>query len=159
MAKATARVGAYGDVDELNAAIGVLRAEALEKPIDGRLARVQSILFEIGATLADPRGGAVGSEGGTCPEWLEQWIDEMHDELPALKNFVLPGGCRAAALAHVARTVCRRGERHVSALAAQGVDVSTLVPFLNRLSDTLFVLARWLNLHAAAPEVEWRGRN
>lgn len=158
VSKAALRVGAYGDVDELNAAIGMLRADTLPRLTDERLAQVQSILFEIGAMLADPRGSFALSAEAASPEWLERWIDEMQQELPLLENFVLPGGCRPAALAHVARTVCRRGERHVIALAAESADASTVVPFLNRLSDTLFVLARWFNLKVATPEVAWRGR-
>jgi cob(I)alamin adenosyltransferase len=157
--KSTLRVSAYGNVDELNAAIGVLRAERLGTRVDRELAVVQSALFEIGAWLADPCGRFTLSPAVLDPIWLEDWIDAMDAKLEPLKSFVLPDGGRPGALAHLARTVCRRAERQVVALATGGIDASAVLPFLNRLSDALFVLARWLNRRAGKAEGVWRGRN
>ena len=150
VSKANGRVAAYGDVDELNAAVGLLRAEDLPEVSRFELETVQNVLFEVGAFLADPRGRAALSNRVVDPGWLEAWIDSMQSELPELRNFVLPSGARGACLAHVARTVCRRAERGVVALQDQDAAVGGVVPFLNRLSDALFVLARWLN-HGAGP--------
>ncbi|HUK14404.1 MAG TPA: cob(I)yrinic acid a,c-diamide adenosyltransferase [Thermoanaerobaculaceae bacterium] len=156
ISKAAPRVAAYGDVDELNAVIGVLRTEELPAPAGTRLEQVQATLFEVGAFLADRQARFRLSDAATQPDWLERWIDEMDTELEPLRNFVLPGGTRAAAIAHQARTVCRRAERGVVALADVGEAVAATVPFLNRLSDTLFVLARWLNRRAGTPDVRWQ---
>ncbi len=158
VSKAGSRVAAYGDVDELNSAIGVLRAERLPPEADAELERVQSLLFEIGAFLADPRGRSVLPDDIVRPVWAEEWIDAMEAELPPLRNFVLPAGARGAALAHQARTVCRRAERGVVGLSERGEDVTVVLPLLNRLSDALFVLARWLNHRAGVPDVPWAGR-
>lgn len=154
------RVAAYGEVDELNAAVGLLRAEGLAGEVDGYLARVQSCLFTLGARLADPGGRFGLAEDALDPQWIEEWIDTMEGELPPLRNFILPGGTRAGALAHLARTVCRRAERHVVALAAGAEEGFTdpHIRFLNRLSDALFVLARLLNQRAGAEDAVWRGR-
>lgn len=159
VSKAAPRVSAYGEVDELNASIGVLRAERLGERADDALGQVQAALFEIGAFLARPRGGPALSNVILAPAWIESWIDSMEAELPPLKNFVLPAGSRAAALAHQSRTICRRAERGVVALAGQGAGADLVLPFLNRLSDALFVLARWLNQRDEVTEVVWRGRN
>ena len=158
VSKADSRVAAYGDLDELNAVIGVLRAEDLPPEVAPQLKRAQAILFEVGAFLADPAGRPVLSEGVVKPEWLERWIDAMEAELPKLRNFVLPAGARAATLAHQARAVCRRAEREVVALRERGADVETVVPLLNRLSDALFVLARWLNHRVGVADVLWHAR-
>jgi cob(I)alamin adenosyltransferase len=158
VSKANARVAAYGDVDELNAVLGVLRTEELPPEAAPHLKRVQALLFEVGAFLADPGGRAVLSEGVIRPEWLERWIDAMQGDLPALRNFVLPAGVRGAALAHQARTVCRRAERAVVSLRDQGAGVGEVVPLLNRLSDALFVLARWLNHRSGIPDTLWHAR-
>jgi cob(I)alamin adenosyltransferase len=158
VSKATPRVAAYGDVDELNAVIGVLRAEDLPPDASSHLALVQEALFELGAYLADPAASFALSETVTRPEWLERWIDAMDGELSPLRNFVLPAGTRSAALAHHARTVCRRAERRVVALGDGGLEVAAVIPLLNRLSDSLFVLARWLNRKAGVSDVPWRAR-
>ncbi len=158
VSKASLRVAVYGDVDELNAVVGVLRAEELPAAAAAELERVQSLLFEVGAFLADPRARRALSEQVLSPKWAESWIDAMESELPQLRNFVLPAGARAAALAHQARTVCRRAERGVTALAARGEPAAVVIPLLNRLSDALFVLARWLNRRAGVPDVLWTGR-
>jgi len=151
-------VDAYGTVDELNTVVGVLAAEPLPEEAVPQLHKVQSLLFEVGAFLASPGGRFTLGPEILDPSWLERWIDAMDAELPALRNFVLPSGCRAAALAHQARTVCRRAERAVVQAGGEEHEAATVVPFLNRLSDTLFTLARFLNLRAGVPEVPWRPR-
>ncbi len=158
VSKASLRVAAYGDVDELNAVIGVMRAEALPVEAAAVLEKVQSLLFEVGAFLADPAGRFSLSEDAVRPSWLERWIDTMEGELPVLRNFVLPAGSRAAALAHQARTVCRRAERHVVSLRDEGADAGAAIPLLNRLSDALFVLARFINLRSGVPDALWHAR-
>ena len=158
VSKAALRVAAYGDLDELNAVLGVLRSEQLPPNAAAELERIQSLLFDVGAFLADPRPGAALPDEAVRPEWAERWIDRMEAELPSLRNFVLPAGTRSAATAHLARTVCRRAERTVVALAERGDPVGVAIPLLNRLSDAFFVLARWLNLHGGAPDVVWTRR-
>jgi cob(I)alamin adenosyltransferase len=158
VSKASLRVAAYGDVDELNAVVGLMRVEALPQETLPVLERVQALLFEVGAFLADPKGRFAPSEEALRPVWLERWIDTMEAELPALRNFVLPAGSRAAALAHQARTVCRRAERTVVNLRDEGAGVGAVIPLLNRLSDALFVLARWLNSRNGVPDTLWHAR-
>lgn len=156
VSKGHPRVAAYGDVDELNSVLGVLRAEAVSNGDGGHLERAQNALFEVGTLLADPRGrGSVGADVSDTA-WLEEWIDAMDRELPPLRSFVLPAGVRAAALAHQARTVCRRAERRVVRLAVEAPEVGLVVPLLNRLSDALFVFARQLNHRAGIGDVPWR---
>ena len=156
VSKAHPRVGAYGGVDELNAVLGLLRAEALPEDMNRQLEHVQRALFEVGGFLADPSGGFVPTPESLDAGALEIWLDTMARELPALSNFLLPGGARAASLAHLARTVCRRAERQVVALHDAGEDVGRVIPMLNRLSDALFVLARWLNARAGVADAVWR---
>jgi cob(I)alamin adenosyltransferase len=158
VSKANLRVAAYGDVDELNAIVGVLRGEGLPPEAAIELERIQSLLFDVGAFLADPRGKLALPEDVVNPEWAERWIDRMAGEVPALRNFVLPAGTRTAGLAHVARTVCRRAERSVVALSERGDQVGSVIPLLNRLSDAFFLLARWLNRRAGTPDVIWAAR-
>jgi cob(I)alamin adenosyltransferase len=158
VSKGSRRVGAYGAVDELNAVVGVLQAESLPPRAAAELTRIQALLFEVGAFLSDPRGRFGLSEDVLRPDWLERWIDEMEGDLPPLRHFVLPSGVRAAALAHVARTACRRAEREVAALGDGGEEVGAVIPLLNRFSDALFVLARWLNLRAGVADALWQGR-
>jgi cob(I)alamin adenosyltransferase len=158
VSKASARVGAYGDVDELNAAVGLVRAEEPPAAAREQLERVQNVLFEVGAFLADPRRRFALSASVVDPAWLERWIDAMQADLPELHNFVLPAGGRAATLAHAARTVCRRAERGVVALRDEDAAVTGVVPFLNRLSDALFVLARWLNHASGSGDIPWHAR-
>lgn len=161
VSKSEARVWAYGEADELNAVLGLLRTEKLPAETDEYLARAQSCLFTIGACLADPKGKVPLDRDAVRPDWVEKWIDAMESELPPLRNFILPGGSRPGALAHLARTTCRRVERRVVAVAAtpSGEAVCEVVPFLNRFSDALFVLARYLNRLAGVEDVVWRGRN
>jgi cob(I)alamin adenosyltransferase len=154
------RVAAYGDVDELCALLGVVRAHSPGERLDALLHELQRELFAIGAQLADP-AAAIGAKRAKAAveaahvERLEQAIDERQAELPPLRAFILPGGSPLGAFLHLARTVCRRAERGVVALArTQRVDPLVLA-YLNRLSDLLFVLARHENRRAARPEAEW----
>jgi cob(I)alamin adenosyltransferase len=150
------RIAALGDVDELNALLGVLLCEPLPDEVRLLLTGVQHDLFDLGGELSVP-GGAFLKD--TQPGRLEAAIDRYNGELEPLKEFILPGGTRAAALAHQARTVCRRAERAVVALANcnDGEAVSDAArQYLNRLSDLLFVLARWLNRDAGRGDVLWQ---
>ncbi|HNX49872.1 MAG TPA: cob(I)yrinic acid a,c-diamide adenosyltransferase [Thermoanaerobaculaceae bacterium] len=157
VSKANARVEAYGTVDELNATLGVMLAEDLPARAREPLERAQRVLFEVGAFLANPKGSYPLAAAVAEPGWLESWIDAMEADLDVLRNFVLPAGCRPACVAHQARTICRRAERRTVAAQQEGESVQMVIPFLNRLSDSLFVLARWLNRQAGVPEVIWRG--
>jgi len=150
------RVEAYGTVDEANAAIGVLRLHAQEDvEADAMLARIQNDLFDIGADLCVPgEAGARLRVADTQSARLEAELAAMNGHMPALKSFVLPGGTAGAAAAHVARTVTRRAERLVVALAAAEEVNPAVIRYLNRLSDHLFVLARRLNGNGAG-DVLW----
>ena len=144
------RIAAYGTVDELNAFIGLARSTWPVSPLDEHLGRIQSDLFDVGAHLASPGSARfTGADPARSAE-LEQAIDSMESELPPLRNFILPGGCAAAAQLHVARTVCRRAERLVAALH----DEPSIV-YLNRLSDFLFVAARFANLKNGVGDMPW----
>lgn len=157
VAKDHRRVAAYGTLDELNSVIGVLLAEGVPQLAAGRLEQIQHSLFALGTALADADGrhSGDGSQWSTQP--IEGWIDGMESELSPLKNFILPGGCRAAAFAHLARTVCRRAEREVVAMERHGEEARRgVLEYLNRLSDGFFVLARWLNLQAGTTDSLWR---
>jgi cob(I)alamin adenosyltransferase len=157
--KEDARVEAYGTVDELVSLLGLLRCEPLPDDVGGRLVAIQESLFSVGAALADPEGRMEHDFSAWEAGMLERWIDAMDEEIEPLTAFILPGGSRAAAVAHVARTVCRRAERRVGALvgAAGGVP-DGLQAYLNRLSDALFTLSRFLNAYSSIPETEWESR-
>jgi cob(I)alamin adenosyltransferase len=147
------RIAAIGAIDELNAAIGLLLADVPPGSIADCLTDVQHDLFDLGGELAIP-GNAAVTDAHVAR--IERAIEDYNAALPPLKEFVLPGGTRAAAQAHVARTVCRRAERALVALGGRE-DVSGAVrKYVNRLSDLLFVLARTLNRAAARPDVLWR---
>lgn len=157
VAKHDARVEAYGTVDEANAVIGLARAAIGGGEADEMLSRIQNDLFDLGADLCtiEPR------EGGTAlrivpvqTERLEREIDEMNAELAPLTSFILPGGSEASAWLHLARTVARRAERHMTALAAAQPVNPEAIKYINRLSDHLFVLGRRLNDNGAA-DVLW----
>ena len=150
------RVEAYGTVDEANAALGLVRLHtATDAAADAMLARIQNELFDVGADLCVPgEAGARLRVADTQSARLEAEIAAMNAALPPLKSFVLPAGCAAAAHAHVARTVVRRAERLVVALAAEEEVNAAVIRYLNRLSDHLFVLSRHLNA-AAGGDVLW----
>jgi cob(I)alamin adenosyltransferase len=159
VSKAAPRVAAYGEVDELNAWIGLVRATGADAALAAMLDRIQRDLFAIGSRLADPSGRVTGRVEKTAVaaddvSRLEGWIDALQAELPPLRRFILAGGSPAGASLHVGRTVCRRAERAVVALGRDAVEPEVLV-YLNRLSDLLFVMARAANHRAGAPESEW----
>lgn len=159
VSKTHLRVEAYGTVDELNSALGVVRTH--EPYSDSWLAQIQRQLFHVGADLATPldaKSDFVVRTNLDSTRWLEKIIDEMTAHLPPLKNFILPGGVPAAAHLHVARTICRRAERQTVALAEQDSINEAVIPYLNRLSDCLFTMARWENLRAGQSEQLWNGR-
>jgi|SRR5581483_3404948 len=147
------RVRALGEVDELNSAIGLLAAEPLPAEVAQVLSEVQHDLFDLGGELSIP-GHAMLAD--TQVERLDAAIERWNGELPPLKEFILPGGTRAAALAHVARTVCRRAERALVALGEAEKVGDAARRYLNRLSDLLFVAGRRLNQHAGRGDVQWR---
>jgi len=153
------RVVAYGDVDETNAAIGMVRALA-QPPLDQLLFGVQKDLFAIGAQLADPTHKVAARRAKAAVtavhvRRIEKAIDAREEKLPPLRSFVLPGGTPTASLLHQARTVCRRAERSVVTLAREGDVDPRIVAYLNRLSDLLFVLARFENHRGGVDEPRW----
>jgi len=152
------RVDLYGDVDELNSALGgaaaVLRRGDPRNPMADLLARIQSRLFDLGSVLANPKLSA--GEHDFDAAALEHWIDSMDTHLPPLANFILPGGSEAAAMLHLARSVCRRAERKAVALAAVEPVPDGAIVYLNRLSDALFTAARAANAAAGVADVPWR---
>lgn len=160
VAKDDIRVEAYGAVDELNAVLGVAIAFMEDDGIRARLQRLQPDLFAIGAHLATPDAASpaarhLPSLPQTRAAEMEQWIDEADAELPPLRVFIMPGGRPDAAALHHARTVCRRAERRVVALAAEQDVPTAAIIYLNRLSDLLFALARLANHRGGAGDVEW----
>lgn len=152
------RIEAYGTVDELNATLGRARSEPLPPPLDTILARVQGELFDLGAELATPDPERFNLHRIQEPHIarLESAIDQLEGGLPPLQNFILPGGTRAAAELHVARTLCRRAERRLVTLASQEQISAALIVYLNRLSDLLFVMARFANRAAGQADVAWQ---
>jgi cob(I)alamin adenosyltransferase len=157
--KTDPRVAAYGDVDELQASLGVAVAAGLDAELAEILVTIQRDFFALGARLADPShriaprvSKVVISEESIAR--LEGWIDGLEAGLPALRHFILAGGSPAGASLHLARTVCRRTERAVLSLG-DGAAEAIVVIYLNRLSDLLFVLARAANHRAHVPEIEW----
>jgi len=153
------RIEAYGTVDELNAQLGVaIVTDGMPEQYAGWLRHVQNDLFDLGADVAVPHGGDRErlrvSAGQTT--WLEQRCDEVNATLEPLKSFVLPGGTPAAAQLHVCRTVCRRAERACVRLAREERVNPAILSYLNRLSDLLFVLARYMNKVDGNPETQWR---
>ena len=149
------RIEAYGTIDELNSFLGLLLTTSLPESAEEQLRAIQSSLFAIGSVLADADGKLEMDRSAWATEPIEAWIDAMDSELDELRAFILPGGSQGAALAHLARTVCRRAERRV--LAVDGV-APGIVPYLNRLSDAFFVLARAVNARLGIADPEWRPR-
>lgn len=147
------RVCAYGTVDELNAALGLVLAEPLPEEVRAALTPIQHELFDLGGELAVPGLAAVSDERVQA---LEQLLDRFNATLPPLKEFILPGGSRAAAACHLARTICRRAEREVVRLARQENVRPEVIRYLNRLSDLLFVLCRVIARADGGSEVLWR---
>ena len=156
--KSAPRVEAYGAVDELNAVLGTVRLIEGAMAYEAELAAIQSALFEVGAELATverARGATPARVPAEAIQTLEAWIDRFETDLPALRNFILPGGGALSAQFHLARTVCRRAERRVVALASAEAVAADVVRYLNRLADLLFVMARHANHRAGIADVEW----
>ena len=152
--KTDPRVAAFGDVDETNSVLGLLLAEAnLPSPVAASLTRIQHELFDIGAELSLPEYRQIAERHVAE---LEADLDRLNDELPPLKEFILPGGSRSAAVCHVARTVCRRAERSAWAASKTVPLNAELLRYLNRLSDLLFVMARFLARQNGGQETLWR---
>lgn len=160
--KDSARIEAYGTVDELNCQIGAALAVGLNETIAPELARIQNELFHLGSDLCileeDKLRLPVPEIGASHVEALEKLMDRLSDELSPLANFILPGGSAGAAALHVARTVCRRAERLVVALSRREKIGAYTVQYLNRLSDALFVMARHENKRRGVPDVLWNSR-
>jgi len=157
--KSESRIAAYGDVDELNAVLGLALATGLDEDLAALLTGIQRDLFAVGARLADPRARIADRVEKTelaeaDVRRLEEAIDRYDAEVPPLRRFLLPGGAPGAAALHLARTVCRRAERSIVALGAESVP-STVLEYVNRLSDLLFALARVVNHRSEMPEREW----
>ncbi len=150
--KNSPRIATLGDIDELNSAIGLLRTEPLPQAIDTLLAHVQNDLFDMGAEICIPGHTALSTEHVLR---LDQALAHYNSELGPLKEFILPGGVRAAALAHMARTICRRAERTLLTLDQAEAVNPPVKQYLNRLSDLCFVLARVINKAQGAADVLW----
>lgn len=158
VSKDSPRIAAYGDVDELNALLGVARAESTHEPIRKALSEIQTALFILGAELAsrkpDPKIPVITA---AHVDGLERQIDVITDTLTPMRNFILPGGTKTSALLHLARTVCRRAERsivHLTSLPDENVANWDLI-YINRLSDFLFILARLANQLEQVEDVPW----
>jgi cob(I)alamin adenosyltransferase len=156
--KDSPRVAAYGEVDELNATLGVARAAGVGA-LDGLCQTLQEQLFTVGAVMATPRGTKADAHiPHVKPEWISQMeaaMDALDAELPKMTHFILPGGTAGAAALHLSRTVCRRAERKAVPLVRDGTVDAQVVQFLNRLSDLLFMLARAVNHRAGVEDVKW----
>lgn len=150
-------VKAYGSVDELNAFLGTVLAFSSEEPLTSSLSRIQNDLFIIGAELASKSARAKTISPIRITE-LEAEIDAIAEDLPPLKNFIIPGGSKTASLLHLARTVCRRAERNVVALSKKDKVNPDMVTYLNRVGDLLFMHARQTNYKKKVEEVIWKGR-
>lgn len=153
--KDSARIHALGDVDELNAVIGILLTEPLSEHVKQVLTAVQHDLFDLGGELSMPHYTLLKAERISA---LENELDAWNEQLSPLKEFILPGGSRASAYCHLARTVCRRAERTLHTLNAQETLTEASLQYLNRLSDLLFVLCRVLNRDAGVTDVLWNNQ-
>lgn len=154
--KDSPRVGAYGTVDELNSALGVVLAQDIPDSIRVALVQIQHELFDLGGELCIPGMAMIADTDITR---LEFTLDTLNDDLPALKDFILPGGGMPAATCHMARTICRRAEREVIALSRVEAVRGQAIRYLNRLSDLLFVIARVLARASGAGEVLWQNQH
>ena len=157
--KDSPRVAASGAVDELNAQIGAALSTGLSAQLMQALETIQNELFDLGADLSTPLGDRPISHVSQIEahhvKALEILIDELNEALGPLENFILPGGCPGAAALHLARTVCRRAERATVSLARHEPVGDQMLPYLNRLSDALFMMARYENLQRGTPETLW----
>lgn len=162
VSKASLRVNAYGDVDETNSHIGLVRSFNKEKKISAILEEIQSDLFVLGSDLATPINSPSRKNIPTITakhvKRLEKLIDEIEEQNLPLRKFVLPAGSKTASLLHVARTVCRRAERKVVALKEKETINEQCLIYLNRLADLLFVLARFANKISNVKDIEWKAK-
>lgn len=158
--KNSMRIHAYGTVDELNSVLGIVLTHPLSDKGSAILKELQNQLFVLGADLATlpSKKTKIDRIGSKEIEQLEHWIDELDEQLPALTAFILPGGAPAGATLHQARTVCRRAERHAVSLKTENPVSDDVIIYLNRLSDLLFVMARFENRHAGEPETQWKSK-
>ena len=158
--KDTLRIEAYGTVDELNSILGVCRSMNTAKEVDAVFEEIQNDLFTLGADLATPSDTKKKVKRISPPDVsrLEQHIDAIQPNLAPLASFILPGGNRSASMVHLARTVCRRAERLVVRLSREETIGEHDIVYLNRLSDLLFVVARWINALGNTPETTWQPR-
>ena len=160
VAKFSARIEAYGTVDELNAVIGVALTHDLHEKVSEPLQYISSLLFTVGSDLATPQEATQKSSVPAIKEehvdFLEHWIDAYQEHLPTLRNFILPGGSPGGAHLHLARTVCRRAERAIVALKQEEEINPIIIRFINRLSDYLFVAARFVNAKEGFDDIEWK---
>ncbi|WP_308706274.1 cob(I)yrinic acid a,c-diamide adenosyltransferase [Marinoscillum sp. MHG1-6] len=160
VAKSSIRIESYGNIDELNSFIGLLKDQPeVEAKIKQQFYWIQEHLFSIGSILASENGFS-GFElpqiGETHIKQLEVWIDKYTTELPELKNFILPGGHQVVSLCHVCRTVCRRAERSITQLHSEEPVDEHIIPFINRLSDYFFVMSRKMSQILQIAEVPWK---
>ncbi len=153
-------IAAYGAVDELNSVIGCVLSELQSSSLKSSLLEIQKQLFTLGAELASVNPSEKMKEGFIQPshtQILEKMIDALEEKLPPLQNFILPGGCKAASLLHLARTTCRRAEREIVHLSHSQKLREEILVYINRLSDLLFVMARSANLEAKVEDILWEG--
>lgn len=162
-AKDSKRIESYGEIDELSSVIGMLVSDhSCPEEIRDDLQHVQHLMFEIGGYLATPV-----REGETPQlEWLdaeierlEGWIDSLDERTPKIRSFILPGGSEVSGKCHLARTVCRRAERHIIALSRESYVDPKVISYINRLSDYLFIAARYLNFITGIEDIAWRPRS
>ena len=162
VAKSHPRMQAYGDIDELNSAVGAALAVGLEQPLGDWLLKIQNLLFVLSSEIAVPKPEEINMPipqlAAADTAELERMIDQLDAQLPALKNFILPGGTPGAAQLHVARTVCRRAERNLQALHEQEPLSAHALTFTNRLSDLLFTMARYENSKRGVTDTPWQPR-
>lgn len=164
VSKSSPRICAIGEVDELNAALGIARAENKDNTIEEILEIIQGHLFDLGSDLSSPGNNNKKLIAGSHCEQLENRIDRLEEKLPKITNFILPGGSKTASLLHFSRAVCRRAERAVVRLRGSrrdeesaACDCAEIIKYMNRLSDLLFVLARYANHVAGVAEIKWEG--
>jgi cob(I)alamin adenosyltransferase len=161
VAKSDVRVEAYGTVDELNSALGCVRAElpSIAASLDLSLEKIQNQLFNVGSLLATEKKEVLAMLPPLTldqVESLEKQIDQMTMEMPELREFILPAGSKAGSLLHLARTICRRAERNTSELVGTTDSYDLCLVYLNRLSDFLFVASRWVHHKMGVPDVVWK---
>lgn len=152
------RIDAYGDIDELSSSLGFLAAcKDCPEEIKDELAHIQHIMFEIGGYLATPDGSSPKAMEDETVK-IEQWIDAIDERLPSLNSFILPGGSELGSRCHLARTICRRAERKIITLSEESAVDPLVISYINRLSDYLFVAARYLNFIKGVEETAWHPR-